>query len=32
MVRIPTFKQDVVDDATWASMTKESAPSGAMHP
>jgi cytochrome c' len=27
-----TFKQDVVDDATWASMTKESAPSGAMHP
>jgi hypothetical protein len=26
------FKQEVVDDATWTSMTKESAPSGAMHP
>jgi hypothetical protein len=26
-----TFKQEVVDDATWASRTKQAAPSGPMH-
>jgi hypothetical protein len=27
-----TFKQEVVDDATWASMSKQAPPAGAMHP
>jgi hypothetical protein len=27
-----TFKQRVVDDATWASLTRQQAPSSAMHP
>lgn len=27
-----TFKQQVVDDATWASLTKQAAPTGPMHP
>lgn len=26
-----SFKQEVVDDATWASRTKQTAPSGPMH-
>lgn len=27
-----TFKQEVVDDTTWASVAKQPAPTGAMHP
>lgn len=27
-----TFKQEVVDDTTWATLTKQTAPSGRMHP
>lgn len=27
-----TYKQEVVDEATWASLTKQKAPSGPMHP
>jgi hypothetical protein len=27
-----TFKQQVVDDGTWSSLTKQTAPSGSMHP